>query len=79
MHRNVGELLKPEGLLLITSCNWTEEELRQFCDDGDVDDEDNIDEEDDNDEDHDDTDHISQMVQGGTEVEAIVWGFWAVF
>merc|ERR1712083_76254 len=26
--RNVGELLKPEGLLLITSCNWTEEELR---------------------------------------------------
>ena len=54
MHRNVGELLKPEGLLLITSCNWTEEELRQFCDDGDVDDEDNIDEEDDNDEDHDD-------------------------
>merc|ERR1712203_152785 len=26
--RNMGGLLKPEGLLLITSCNWTEEELR---------------------------------------------------
>ena len=28
MNRNMGGLLKPEGLLLITSCNWTEEELR---------------------------------------------------
>ena len=27
-NRNMGGLLKPEGLLLITSCNWTEEELR---------------------------------------------------
>merc|ERR1712032_1785864 len=26
--RNMGGLLKPGGLLLITSCNWTEDELR---------------------------------------------------
>ena len=31
--KNVASVLEPEGLLLITSCNWTEEELTaQFCD-----------------------------------------------
>lgn len=25
--RNVSEILEPSGLLLITSCNWTEAEL----------------------------------------------------
>ena len=26
---NVAKLLKTDGLLIVTSCNWTEEELRE--------------------------------------------------